>query len=66
MYRVENRITGPRVCNPNWCQPDRQLLQTLLPAFNDQGIGRRHERAENHLEYVTDIVYTTSIVISRL
>ena len=49
MYRIEKRVFGPRVCNPNRCQLDRQLLQTL-PAFNDQGIGRRHERAENHLE----------------
>ena len=48
--RVAMRMFGPRVCCPNRCELERQLLQTLLPAFNDQGIGRRREHAKNHFE----------------
>ncbi len=50
MYRIEMRMFGPRVCSPNRCQLDHRLLQTLLPAFNDQGVGRRRELAGNHFE----------------
>ena len=50
LYRVAMRMFGPRVCCPNSCQLERQLLQTLLPAANDQGTGRRREHAKNHFE----------------
>ncbi len=50
MYRIEMREFGPRVCSESRCQLDRQLLQTLLPAFNDQGIGRCREHAGNPFE----------------
>ncbi len=46
MYRTDKRMFGSRVCDPNRCQLDRHPL----PAFNDQGIGRRHQRAASHVE----------------
>ena len=50
MYRVDKRMFGSPVCDPDRCQLDRRQLQTLLPAFNDQGIAHRHQRAASHLE----------------
>jgi len=50
MYRIAKRMFVPRTSSPNRCQPDRQQLQTLLPAFNDHGLDCSHGRAKSYPE----------------